>query len=76
MTKRCKVILFWDEEAEVWVATSEDIPGLVLEHSSFDVMVERVRIASPELLELNCGYIGDVYLEFSISHCERLAING
>ena len=48
-----KVEFLWDEEAEVWVATSKDIPGLVLESGSFDALVERVKIAVPELIELN-----------------------
>lgn len=43
----------WDEEAAVWVATSDDIPGLVLESGSFDALAERVRYVVPELLELN-----------------------
>ena len=76
MKKTCVVLLTRDDEADVWIASSEDIPGLVLEHSSFDVIVERVRLASPELLELNYNYIGDVQLEFSISHYERMAIHG
>ncbi len=47
------VMLQWDPEAAVWVATSEDIIGLVLECGSVDALVERVRYAVPELLELN-----------------------
>jgi len=48
------VITFtWDNEAGVWTATSNDIPGLVLESGSFDALVERTRFAIPELLELN-----------------------
>lgn len=43
----------WDSEACVWVATSEDIVGLVLEGGSADALIERVRSAAPELLELN-----------------------
>lgn len=46
------VSLIWDDEAQVWYCTSEDIPGLVLESGSFDVLVERIRHAAPELLEL------------------------
>ena len=49
------VQFLWDEEAEVWVATSNDIPGLVLESGSFDALVERVRIAAPELLDMKSG---------------------
>ncbi|MDR0960084.1 MAG: DUF1902 domain-containing protein [Propionibacteriaceae bacterium] len=48
-----KVDLQWDEEAGVWIATSESVPGLVLEDESRDVLQERVYLAIPELLELN-----------------------
>ncbi len=48
------VIYFtWDPEADVWIATSDDIPGLVLESGSFDALLERTRFAIPELLALN-----------------------
>ncbi|MDR3020767.1 MAG: DUF1902 domain-containing protein [Treponema sp.] len=46
------VFLTWDEEAHVWYCTSEDIPGLILESDSLDVLVERVRYAASELLEI------------------------
>lgn len=42
-----------DDEAAVWIASSEDIPGLVLESGSLDALLERVRIAIPELPALN-----------------------
>lgn len=45
--------MVWDAEACVWFATSDDVPGLVLESDSFDILVERVRMAVPELAELN-----------------------
>ena len=48
-----RINFMWDDEASVWVATSEDVPGLVLESGSFDALLERVRYAIPELLELN-----------------------
>ena len=51
MTYRIKLI--WDDEAAVWVAASQDVPGLVLESGSFDALLERVRYAVPELIELN-----------------------
>ena len=43
----------WDSEAVVWIATSKDIPGLVLESGSFDALLEHVRYAVPELIDLN-----------------------
>ena len=47
------VYVTWDAQAAVWIAQSEDIPGMVLESGSFDALLERIRFAAPELLELN-----------------------
>jgi hypothetical protein len=47
------IILTWDDEAAVWLATSENIRGLALESGSIDALIERVRFAVPELLALN-----------------------
>lgn len=63
----------YDDEAEVWIATSEDITGLVLESESLDKLIERVLDAAPELIELNnlpkCSAIN-----FSMYRQERMAI--
>lgn len=48
-----KVNFTWDEEVSVWIAQSDDIPGLVLESGSLEALIERVRYAAPELIELN-----------------------
>ena len=48
-----RIKMYWDSEAEVWIATSSDVPGLVLESGSFDTLLERVRYTVPELIELN-----------------------
>ena len=37
----------------VWIATGDDVPGLVLESGSFDALIERVNNVVPELIELN-----------------------
>ncbi len=68
-----KIDLTWDEEASVWIATSEDIEGLVLESGSFDALLERVRFAVPELLELNQSS-APVSLLFISKRLERIAI--
>jgi hypothetical protein len=47
------VNLEWDSDAAVWVATSEDVPGLALESGSLDALAERLHSAVPELLALN-----------------------
>ena len=50
---RCNIKCRWDAEAAVWIATSGDVPGLVLESGSFDALLERVKQAVPELIALN-----------------------
>ena len=66
--------LIWDEEASVWVATSEDIPGLVLECGSFDALIERVRYTIPELIELNTPEVKPLSLSFVSKRQERIAL--
>jgi hypothetical protein len=62
----------WDDEARVWVATSDDIP-LALESGSFDALIERVRVAAPEILALNSSAC--IPAQFLIKS-ERLIVNG
>ena len=57
----------WDDEARVWIATSEDIPGLVLESGSVDALIERVRVAAPELLEIGEKHQEEISLTFSMA---------
>jgi hypothetical protein len=52
MAEEYTVNLTLDGEAAVWIATSGDIPGLVLESGSLSASIERVRFAAPELLAL------------------------
>ena len=59
----CKIKFHWDSEAAVWTATSDDVPGLILECGSFDALVERVKASIPELISLN-GKIKDFRLSF------------
>lgn len=47
------VKMMWDDEAKVWIATSDDVPGLVLESESLDTLVNKVKIAIPELLSFS-----------------------
>ncbi len=46
------VNFIWDGEAKVWVAICDDIP-LALESESLDELINRVRQAAPEIIELN-----------------------
>ena len=71
-----RINLQWDEEAAVWIATSEDVPGLVLESGSFDALLERVRYAVPELIELNDQKAGNIKLSYYAEREDRVAVYG
>jgi hypothetical protein len=43
----------WDDVARVWVATSDDVPGLATEEENLEGLVEKIKIIIPELLEVN-----------------------
>jgi hypothetical protein len=43
----------WDADADVFVATSSDVPGLVTEAPTLQELQDRLRVLVPELLELN-----------------------
>ena len=48
----------WDADASVWVATSEDVPGLVTEAATAEELMNKLQIMIPELLRAN-GLIQD-----------------
>jgi predicted RNase H-like HicB family nuclease len=69
----------WDSEAEVWVASSEDVPGLATGADTFEALVEKLKVVIPELLEEN-GLLAtgtaDVPFEITaerIEHAKRVA---
>ena len=43
----------WDDEAGVWVATSDDVPGLVTEAQTLEALDAKLKSMVPELLEAN-----------------------
>lgn len=43
----------WDAEAGVWVATSDDVPGLVTEAPTLEALSAKLEVMVPELLQLN-----------------------
>ena len=51
--KTCRVQFNYDDEANEWIATSNDITGLILESESIKKLMDRVKLAAPELIELN-----------------------
>ena len=53
MARSFLVTAQWDDEAGVWVATSDDIVGLVTEAVTLDELFQRVIAVAPELLNDN-----------------------
>jgi hypothetical protein len=62
-----KVSLTWDNEAYVWLASSEEVPGLALESGSLDALMERVKYSIPDLLDIKDT---DITIDF---RAERLS---
>lgn len=73
-----KVEAFWDSEAEVWVATSEDVPGLVTEASTIEVLTQKLREIIPELMILNniisLDYVGSITFELTSYRQELIEV--
>ncbi len=53
MARPYEIIARWDGEAGVWVAESDDVPGLVAEADTPTRLAEKLRGLIPELLHLN-----------------------
>lgn len=56
----------WDDEAQVWVATSEDVPGLATEAPTWDMLIPKLKAMIPELLDANGYADGDDDVRFKV----------
>ena len=52
-TKIYNIQAFWDAQAEVWVATSEEVSGLASEADTLENLYDKLREIIPQLLMLN-----------------------
>lgn len=69
MKKAFVVRAFWDDEASVWVASSDDVPGLATEAETIEQLVGKLKVMIPELLDAN-GYPDGDEVSFSLlSEC-------
>ena len=64
MAHEIRINARWDGEANVWLATSEDVPGLVVEAESWSAMIAETRAVLPELLALNGKAAANLSLVF------------
>ena len=56
----------WDDEAKVWVATSDDVPGLATEAVTFEALIDKLKRMIPELLDANGYADGDEEVPFQL----------
>jgi len=73
MQKEYQVRVDYDNDAGVWIATSDDIVGLVLEDESPEYLMKRVTEAAPELIRLN-NLSACKAINFSMTRNERVVI--
>ena len=76
-TKQITVHAEWDAEARVWVATSDDVPGLITEADTVEALTEKLTVIIPELLEANGALVGNAIGEVPINliaHREQLVL--
>jgi len=72
MSRSITITAHWDDEAGVWLATSPDVNGLVVEADTWAGVIEEVRLVLPDLLELSGEPDETVSLTFRAE--ERLEI--
>jgi hypothetical protein len=74
MSRSIMINARWDAEAGVWIATSNDVAGLVVEAGTWPAMIEEVRLILPELLEFAGGRSDNLSLTFKAE--EHLEVAG
>jgi hypothetical protein len=52
MSRSITIAVRSDSEANVWIATSDDVHGLVVEADTWPTMIGEVKLVLPDLLEL------------------------
>jgi len=65
--------MIWDADVKRWAAIGSTGMGLVLESDSFDALIDRVKLAAPEMIELNLNYTGPINLHFLTERIDHLA---
>ena len=64
MSRQIDIQARWDGDAKVWIATSHDVPGLIVEADSWPQMIEEVRLVLPDLLDVAGQKQEDLSLTF------------
>ena len=66
LKKDINVEAFWDEEAKVWVASSDDVPGLITEAPTMELLMQKIRVLIPELFRANKIVTGEEMIDIPV----------
>jgi predicted RNase H-like HicB family nuclease len=78
MSRSYQIAAKWDNEAGVWIAESDDVPGLVVEAATPNDLMAKLQILVPELLELNRALpdeSGNLSFMVRYEHAENLVVS-
>ncbi len=74
MDRQIDIQARWDGTAGVWIATSPDVAGLVVEADTWSAMIDEVRLVLPDLLDIEQQNADRISLSFRAE--ERLDLAG
>jgi len=73
MRKPFLIRVDWDDQARVWTADSDDVPGLATEADTVEALNHKLREMIPELLALNGVPVsGDIAYELLIRRFDSI----
>jgi hypothetical protein len=70
-SKICKIKMVWEEDVWHSEAVDEDF-CITLESESLDTLIERVKIAVQDILEVDFNYTGDIQFLFQAERIDNM----
>jgi Domain of unknown function (DUF1902) len=59
---KISVSVLWDADAHVWVATSDNVPGLATEADTLEILTDKLKVMLPDLVENDNPHFDVTYL--------------
>ena len=63
----------WDDEAQVWVASSDDLPGLNTEAATIETLRDRVFAIASDLADLHSSEVKQIGRRFMARYSRTFA---
>ncbi|WP_206199366.1 DUF1902 domain-containing protein [Parasulfuritortus cantonensis] len=64
----------WDPDVHVWVAESDDLPGLCTESPSLEDLHAKLKVLVPELIELNHVAVEGLVANYQLIVDDQIAL--